>query len=465
MPYTRRTYHRKLASWLAPFVIASLLLSGFALPGAQAAPQALLASPSQPTLVSPANGASGVASSSTLSDSITDPASNPVAVNAAPDFTLVVVPDPQNLATSYPAVYNSQTQWAVDHKTSSNVVFVTAVGDLVNTSSSDTEYGRADAAFDILDAGNVPYSVGPGNHDIAFGTTLWENYFSASRFSGKSWYGGAYAANGYNTYSLFSASGMDFILINLQYNPSAAQITWANNLLQTYSSRRGIVEQHDILNTNDSWNNQTSYNTLRGNANLFLMLCGHMHAGTDGAAYVAGTGTDGHTIHVVMQDYQDFTASGNTGFMRIYRFSPANDMIYMTTYSPYTGGSITTSPDQMNLAYVMPDAPLALPQAPVVTSISQSGGNVALGWTAVTQDMNGNPPMIDAYHVYGSQAPYFTSGTLLTPTSAATTFTHTGGATGTTNWYYLVRAHNAVGESADSARRTGRFGFALVPGS
>ena len=53
MPHTGRTCHRKLASWLALFVVAFLLLSGFALPAAQAAPQALLTGPDQPTLVSP----------------------------------------------------------------------------------------------------------------------------------------------------------------------------------------------------------------------------------------------------------------------------------------------------------------------------------------------------------------------------------------------------------------------------
>ena len=96
------------------------------------------------------------------------------------------------------------------------------------------------------------------------------------------------------------------------------------------------------------------------------------------------------------------------GYLRLFRFSPANDMIYMTTYSPYTGGSITTDPDQKNLAYVMPDAPLAVPQAPIVTSITQSGGNVTLGWNPVTEDMSDNPPTIDEYRVYGSsEAPYF----------------------------------------------------------
>ena len=182
-------------------------------------------------LLQPTDGATGVSTSPTLQVTASDAnASDVLSVSfygraagtaTGADFTFVIIPDPQNYATSYPAVYTGQTQWIVDNKTTSNIVFATSVGDLVNTSSSATEYTRADAAFDILDAGNVPYSVSPGNHDMAMGS-LWPTYFGASRFSGKSWYGGSY--DDYNTYSLFSASGNDFIVINLQYSPGTAEL-------------------------------------------------------------------------------------------------------------------------------------------------------------------------------------------------------------------------------------------------
>ena len=94
---------------------------------------------------------------------------------------------------------------------------------------------------------------------------------------GKSWYGGHYGSDNLNNYSLFSASENDFILINLQYNASTAQLDWADALLKANSNRRGIVVQHNILNTDNSWNNQAPYTALKDNPNLFLMLCGHMH--------------------------------------------------------------------------------------------------------------------------------------------------------------------------------------------
>ena len=105
-----------------------------------------------------------------------------------------------------------------------------------------------------------------------------------------------------------------------------------------------------------------------------------------------------------------------------------------------------------------------------MTSIELVGDDVKLIWDAVTVDMNNNPTTIDEYRVYGSsETPYFTPSDpddhlLGTPEpETPTEYTHLGGSTGTTNWYYLVRAVNVIGPSADSARRVGRFGFTLVP--
>ena len=320
---------------------------------------AAAAAPVQPVLVSPADNATSISTSPVLQVTASDPDAGSLTVSfygrrvdtsACSDFTLAVIPDTQNEVMFSPSMHYAQTQWLAAQKSAQNIVFATGVGDMVNWPFSG-QYSVADTAYDYLDAGNVAYSVGPGNHDLYDGGSLYESYFGVSRFSGKSWYGGHYGSNNQSNYSLFSASGMDFILINLQYNAGSAVLDWADGLLQAYPTRRGIVEQHDILDFDNSWTNQAPYMALKDRPNLFLMLSGHNYAANDGAAYRAEPGDDGHTIHIVMQDYQEFS-SGN-GWLRLYRFSPANDVIAMTTYSPYTGGSITTDPDQKTLAYDM----------------------------------------------------------------------------------------------------------------
>ncbi len=493
------------------------------------------------SLVQPADDATGVALAPTLQATVTDPEAETMSVSfygrpvstAAPaeDFTLFVIPDTQShvaSSTLYVA-FNAMTNYIVAQKDTRNVAFVTHVGDIVNTSSNTTEWQRADAAMDILDAGSVSYSVGPGNHDVAFGTTYYPDWFGNVRFVAQSTYQGYYTAEGdnYSNYSLFSASGMDFILINLKYQPSTGALDWADALLKTYSDRRGIVAQHDILNTNDTWANQATYTALSDNSNLFLIVCGHMHTSSDGSAYRLETRTGMNPVHVLLTDYQDYNNAANTGYLRILTFRPASDEIYAEVYSPYVSAYLTNASnyEQFTMAYDMEgtaEAPFeligtvngvasganatvawagrdpnteyewyavatdsassaasaawsfttgaggaAVPKAPVVTSIALSGSNdVTLAWNPVTQDVNGNDTTIMKYAVYGSQAPYFAPGMsdlLGEPTT--TSFTHTGGSTGDTNWYYLVRAVNAVGESANSPRRTGRFGFILVPGT
>ncbi|PKO13235.1 MAG: hypothetical protein CVU39_20265 [Chloroflexi bacterium HGW-Chloroflexi-10] len=389
------------------------------------------------SLVQPTDNATGVATPVTLSVTVTDPEADPMDVSfygrpvgsgSGEDFMIVLTPDAQNASQNAPNMFTSQTNWIVNNKSTNNIVFVTSLGDMVNNSTSATEYTNADAAVDILDAGNVWYTMATGNHDIAYGPTLYTDYFGVSRYAGYQysdgyWFGGAY--DDYNTYSLFSAGGMDFILINLQYSPNTAVLDWADALLTTYSSRRAIVEQHDILNINDSWYNQASYTALRDHDNLFLMVCGHMHSASDGAAYVAGTGTGGagQTIHVVLADYQDMN-NGN-GYLRLLRFSPTNDMIYMTTYSPYTSGYITTDPDQKNLVYDM-ESSEAFTLIDTVSGVT-SGSNANLSWSGLSDNTE-----YEWYAVANDGATSTTSDTWnfttgeAAPACNALTLSHTG---------------------------------------
>jgi hypothetical protein len=267
----------------------------------------------------------------------------------------------------------------VNNKAAQNIVFVTHLGDIVNTAGDTAQWTNADAAMDLLDTGNVFYSVGPGNHDLG---GLYNTYFGISRFSGKSWYGGYYGSDNYNNYSLFSASGMDFILINLQYSPTAAMLGWADALLKANANRRGIVVSHSILTTNDTFTSEGTaiFNALKDNANLFLMLCGHMHSGPDGAAYRSESGDDGHTIHIMLADYQDYP-NGGDGYMRVLRFSPSEDKIYATTYSPYQNAYITTYPDQMEMGYDMAGSAVFEEIGTVGGVVS--GGHAAMAWPSL----------------------------------------------------------------------------------
>ncbi len=82
-----------------------------------------------------------------------------------------------------------------------------------------------------------------------------------------------------------------------------------------------------------------------------------------------------------MSDYQDYPDGGN-GYLRTMRFSPANDRIYVETYSPYIPGSLSDAANQFDLPYDMTDeAPFAV--IGTVNGVA-SGSNASLAWSGLT---------------------------------------------------------------------------------
>lgn len=307
--------------------------------------------PNQPVLIAPADLATGVSNSPTLNLSVSDPDGGNLAVtfygrdatatSAGADFTLAILPDSQNypaqLSGGTNAIFKAQTQWIKDNRTARNIVFVQHVGDIVNDNdAAPVEWLRADTTMSILESASIPYGLGLGNHDQAAGgaTVLYNQTFGVSRFAGRPYYGGHFASNNDSHFELFDASGLHFIAVSLKYTTpmSAAVLSWADSVLKAYPTRRAIISEHSIINPGNpgtfSAEGQATYNALRNNPNLFLMVCGHVSE--------EGRRTDtynGHTVTTLLSDYQTRPNGGN-GWMRIMEFSPANNVIRVRTYSP-----------------------------------------------------------------------------------------------------------------------------------
>ena len=241
-----------------------------------------------------------------------------------------------------------------------------------NGNANSSEWQVADAAYGLLEdptttslASGIPYGLTVGNHDqtpIGAGssalTTLYNQFFGVSNFTGRSYYGGHYGTDNDNHYELFSAGGMDFIIIHLEYDTTPEQpvLDWADNLLTTYANRRAIVTSHYLINVGNpgSWGAQGSatYNVLSDHSNLFLMLCGHMH----GEGRRQDTAVGGNVVNTLLSDYQDYS-NGGDGWLRILTFSPADDTIEVETYSPTRNGGSgdfqTDGDSQFTLSYDM----------------------------------------------------------------------------------------------------------------
>jgi hypothetical protein len=344
--------------------------------------------PNAPVLFAPTNGTNGATTSPTLDVSASDPAGSnltvtfygKVASTVGPDFTLVALPDTQYYSSTEnggtPAMFNAQTQWIANNQKSLNVAYVAHLGDIVENGDNggDTsEWNVADGALKILESAGIPYGVHPGNHDEgptgngdgnSSDTVQYNTFFGVSRFSGQSYYGGHYGTTNDNHYDLFSAGGMNFIVIYFAYNYNAAGdaigtgfpdvLTWANGVLQQYSDRHAILVSHFIMGngnpSNLSIQGGAIVDALGGIPNVFLTLAGHYNT-------LPGEGrrtdvVNGNTVQGLMSDYQDQPNGGN-GWLRIMTFSPANNQINVQTYSPVLNQNMTDTASQFTVPWNM----------------------------------------------------------------------------------------------------------------
>ena len=251
----------------------------------------------------------------------------------APNFEIVVVPDTQYYAlpANSPKFF-SQTQFIADRQPA----FVLHVGDIVHRPRLEEQWDVADAAWDLVDAAGVPYSVSYGNHDgdLATGDTdLYNEYFGTARYENYPWYGGNFGSGNENHYELFTAGETDFVVVSIAWDttPEADVLDWADDLLKEHPNRVGIVVSHELLQQSGAWApaGEDIYEALKNNPNLRMMFAGHF----TGDRFRSDT-HNGNTIHTMMVDYQNREGNGN-GFLRLLDVDPASGLVRATTYSPY----------------------------------------------------------------------------------------------------------------------------------
>ena len=285
----------------------------------------------------------------------------PPPAHAESDFTLVILPDTQYYASAFPDIFNAQMRWIVENAMTENIIFVASLGDNVDAAGSLNQWANADAAYQILEEAGIPYSLAAGNHDGAPASTENFNaYFGEARFAGQLTYGGHYGNDNDNSYSLFEAGGFKFIMVSIEYDDAMTDsnhpvLAWANRLLQEYADRRAIVISHNMLEggTSNAFSNQGQaiYTALNRNPNLFLIMGGHLDVAARRSDKVHG-----HTIYTLRSDYQ-FVDTWQSGYLRLLRFSPANNRIYVSTYSPTKGEYYPDRTDNnFSLVYNMRDS-------------------------------------------------------------------------------------------------------------
>jgi len=384
--------------------------------------QAASHAPDAPSNPSPANGAYSSPSSTTLCTTVSDADNDQLRVRyygrkkaTTGKFTIIMLPDTQNYTFepqgrdgAYNTMFKSQTSWIANNRATKNIVYVGHLGDCVEHGDTfQVEWKRVDTAMKTIESSTltgltqgIPYGVSVGNHDQtprgdpSGATTFYNQYFGTSRFSGRSYYGGHFGTNNDNQYQLFSAGGLDFLIICPEFNESTSfsaaggVLDWAESLIKMYPNRKVIVMSHFVAyadaNGNGIFSNlgKAIYNRLKIYPNFILMIGGHISSG-NGETRRSDT-YNGNTVHTVVSDYQFRTYGGN-GKLRIYEFNPSINNIAVKTYSPYTNTYETDSSSQFNLSVNLSSTVAPYDLIGEVSNVTSST-NACVSWPSLQAD-------------------------------------------------------------------------------
>jgi hypothetical protein len=373
------------------------------------------APPDPPTGATPVDDSTGIEARPSLCVDVSDPDGDPLEVTfhgrrlTAEEFSIVGLPDTQYYSQSFPQVFDAQTEWIVDNRDARNIEFVSHFGDIVQSGSNSNvvEWNRADASLSLLEdpvttglPDGIAYGLAPGNHDQSpigsprsgsnegATTNLYTQHFGLHRFDGRVYYGGrydfgdpiAYPDNNDNNYQLFSAGGMDFIALHLEYDAvdsprRQAVLDWADSVLMLHADRRALITSHFVVTWFAAFSDHGAamYEQFKDNPNVFLMMGGHQN----GANRRLDT-FNGHSIHSYLADYQN-EPSGGDGWLRIMTFDPDDDEIRIETYSPWLDSFRTGAQNQFSLEYNQDGG---LPWVPVGAPVGvASGGTACVLWS------------------------------------------------------------------------------------
>lgn len=298
-------------------------------------------------------------------------AQSPLSPAPEGSFSIVAIPDTQGYRGAKTKaepdaagpvvnpVFEAHTRWISENLATQRIAFVSQLGDIVDKNVEE-QWALSRKHMDVIH-GKVPYGIVVGNHDMTGegDSSLFQKYFPAERFSGFPWYGGAFegdperpnhSGNNANSYQLFSAEGVNFIVLHLECNAPDNVVAWADGLLREHADRKAIINTHMDLGPLEKPKDNAGYvsdpkgrmqwkkcHRERGNtpeqlwdklyrkhANL-IMVCSGDQSRTS-ALYLPREGDHGNVVHGLLSDY---TSSGP---MRIYRFTPSKDTIEVITY-------------------------------------------------------------------------------------------------------------------------------------
>lgn len=256
------------------------------------------------------------------------------------DFTLGWESDTQYYNEEF---YDHQLaihEYLLEQREAIDLQYVFHTGDIVDERDQGYQWENADAAYRMLDEARLPYGVLAGNHDVGnfeddYGS--YGRYFGEARYASNPWYAESYEDNRGHV-DLFTAGGIDFVVVSMSWEPGDAEIAWMNEALARHPERVGIINLHEYLLTTGGLGpvpQRVQDEVVATNPNVSMVMSGHYHD-----AYTRfdsfdddGDGVDDRTVTQMLFDYQGLP-EGGLGYLRLLQFDNEGAQMRVRTYSP-----------------------------------------------------------------------------------------------------------------------------------
>ncbi len=215
------------------------------------------------------------------------------------DYTLVGLPDIQAMVHYQPQNLTDLMNWLADNADAEKIAGAVQVGDLSDVGGVEEYYRTAAEGLSLLD-GKIPYTFVQGNHDYndnllqSRDSQFFNKHFPYSKYSTASYFGGAYEEGTMaNTYSMFKAGDIDYLVLSLEFAPRKSVVRWAGRVCEMYPQHRVIVSTHayvepdgefsrdaaanyGFIKSGDHSTGQQLFDGLIGRyPNIFMVLSGH----------------------------------------------------------------------------------------------------------------------------------------------------------------------------------------------
>ena len=272
-------------------------------------------------------------------------------------FSFCLVGDTQIVTLNSPGKLSCIYDWILGNIERRKIAFVFGLGDITDKDTS-AEWEVAKKEIFKLN-GKVGYSLVRGNHDSSSG---FNGAFGVAEYTDRL-DGRLKSSLIDNTYQLFSAGGIDFLQITLDYGASDAVLRWAAGIIEANPDRQVIITTHcylfrdgttldagDVVPPNKTGANDGSANNgdqmwdklVKKYPNILLVLSGHDPC--DDVIVTQTAGEKGNVVTQILSDPQGvdkaqgatgmvtmlyFSADGKT--MTVRNYSTVRDMYYMGT--------------------------------------------------------------------------------------------------------------------------------------